>query len=73
MSDSVGKLELTEERKAIALMTISRIADYISARKIDQNDSTFVKDAAGGFNLACDFLTHELRTMASKETQELLK
>jgi hypothetical protein len=73
MSDAVGNLEVTEERKAIALMTISRIADYISARKIDPNDSTLVKNAADGFNLACDFLAHELRAMASKETQELLK
>ena len=69
----VEKLEATEERKAIVLMTISRIADYISARKIDPIDSAFVKNAAEGFNLACDFLAHELRQMQSKEVQEILK
>lgn len=73
MSNDIGKLEATEERKAIAIMTISQIADYISARKLDPNDSTLVKNAAEGFNLACDLLSHELKTMASKDVQEILK
>ena len=37
------------------------ICTFIEGRKVAVDGSFLTKDAAMGFNLACDFLAHELR------------
>lgn len=70
-SKGVLSLEATEERMQIVRETIGRIATYIKGRKLDEG--TFTKDATAGFNLACDFLSHELFKMQEFNNKDILE
>lgn len=49
------------------------IASFIESRKIDAANSMLVPNAAEGFNLACDFLSHQLRELLKMGNRELLR
>jgi hypothetical protein len=48
------------------------IIGYIQSRKMPEGDSVLVPEAAAGFNLACDFLAHQLGELV-KSHRDLLK
>lgn len=70
-NNNILELEATEERKKITREIIARIAIFIKNRKLD--DGTLTKDATLGFNLACDFLSHELTQMQLFINKDILK
>ncbi len=53
--------QITDEQKIAVDRTLLKIAGFIESRKMDLVCSCLTKDATIGFNLACDFLAHELR------------
>jgi len=67
----IGGLEATEERKEIVRHTIARIAVWIKSRKLEQG--TLTEHATDGFNLACDFLSHELTKLQEFHNKDILK
>ena len=54
---------ISDKEKQAVDITILKIASYISNRKMCMDSSALVPDATMGFNLACDFLAHEIRKM----------
>ena len=48
-----------------------KIADWIQTRKLTEK-TCLTDQATGGFNLACDFLTHELHKLASLDNEKFL-
>lgn len=69
MSD-VEKLNATDERKEIIRHTIARIAIWVKGRKLGPGALT--EHATDGFNLACDFLSHELMVMQEYKNKDIL-
>jgi len=53
--------KITDEQKIAVDRTLLKIASFIGSRKMELVHSCLTKDATMGFNLACDFLSHELR------------
>jgi len=70
---SAEELQATEERKKIIKLTIAKLAAWIRNRKITEDGSVIKKDAAMGFNLACDFLSHELNKMKEITNEDILE
>lgn len=68
---NVGNLEATNERKEIVREVILRVSSWIKDRKM--HDGLLTEDATQGFNLACDFLSHELMKLQEFENQDVLK
>ncbi len=66
-------MEATEERKQIVRETIGRIAVWVKQRKMEVPNSSFTEEGALGFNLACDFLSHELMRMHDFHHKDVLK
>lgn len=55
---------ITDEQKIVVDMTLLQIAKWIESRKLDPTfNAPLIPDAVAGFNLACEFLSHELRRM----------
>lgn len=69
--DEVLKLKATEERQEIARTTIARLALWVKERKLEQGLLT--EDATAGFNLACDFLSHEMMKIQEFQNRGILK
>ena len=54
-------MEITDEQKMAVDKTLVQVAAWIASRKIDPLSSCLTPDTTDGFNLACDFMSHELR------------
>lgn len=54
-----------------ARAAMRKVADYIESRKLT-GKACLTPEATGGYNLACDFLAHELRKMAEAPNEKLL-
>lgn len=52
--------KISDEEKMAVDQTILKISHWIASRKFEMMHSCLTKDATMGFNLACDFLSHEL-------------
>lgn len=50
---------------------ISAIATFIESRKLDGKGIVLVPEAEAGFNMACDFLAHELRMLEQRGAREI--
>ena len=55
--------QISDEQKQAVDTTLLKVAAWIEGRKMQKLHSALVPDATDGFNLACDFLAHELRKM----------
>ncbi len=55
--------KISEQEKKIVDITILKIARWIETRRLDDDANCLIPDAQQGFNLACEFLSHELRKM----------
>ncbi len=53
--------QITDAEKIIVDRVLLKISRYIQNRKLDIYHSNLTHDATLGFNLACDFLAHELQ------------
>ena len=42
------------------------VADMVASQKIEEDGKVIVKEAAGGFNLACDFIADRIRKLVAK-------
>ena len=54
---------LSDEQKIAVDRTLLKLVAYITNRKMETSGTVLVPDATAGFNLACDFLSHEIRKM----------
>jgi hypothetical protein len=61
-----------EEKKHVARVVMQRVALFIEGRKFEPGRSCLTEQAAGGFNLACDFLAHELKRLASVDNEAFI-
>lgn len=66
----MSKKNLTDDEISMIREIISRLSMYIKEKKI--SEGTLTDQATGGFNLACDFISDDLRKMADFDTSKLL-
>lgn len=56
--------ELAKDLRAAKIVRLT--SNFLKSKKLDPVTSPLTAEATAGFNLACDFLSHELFTVAVK-------
>lgn len=56
-------MKITDEEKIVVDTTLMKVAAWVESRKLSTESSPLVSDATGGFNLACDFISNEIKRM----------
>lgn len=72
MNIDPSNFEMTPEHQALLHWHTNKISDWIVSCKLkDDQTNPLTPDAMMAFNLACDFLSHQLKQVAQKiETKE---